>query len=143
MPSGQRDSGSSGIAVEIEGLAEFMRDLRKFEPAVSKQFRARIKKVVDVVAKDAQRRAPRKTGKLARGIKPSVTNKGARLISKADHARIFEFGGRHPVYGNKNNWVFQPAKPHIFPAVEANKALVHKEALAGLDDAIREIGFRG
>lgn len=142
MPSGAgRDSGGSGVKLEIDGLAEFLRDLRKFEPEVSKEFRKRLKVVVAEVASDARRRAPKGRGTLAKGIKPSVTNKGAVLRSVAPHARIFEFGGRHPVFGNRNNWVFQPAKPHIFPAVAAGTPKVHAEALAALDDAVRQIGF--
>ncbi|MGH3834192.1 MAG: HK97 gp10 family phage protein [Pseudonocardiaceae bacterium] len=128
--------------MQIDGLSEFLRDLKRFEPAVSKQFRTRLRKAVEVVAKDAQRRAPKKSGKLAKGIGPSVTNTGARLLSKAPHARIQEFGGRHPVFGNRENWVFQPARPHIFPAVDAGREEVNTEALAALDDAIKGIGFR-
>jgi phage gpG-like protein len=119
-----------------------MRDLKKFEPSVSKQFRFRIRKVVKTVADDAKGRAPRLSGKLAKGISPSVTNTGARLVSKAPHARIHEFGGRHPVFGHTDRWVYQPARPHIFPAVRAGREEVNREALAALDDAIEEIGFK-
>ena len=143
MPRGQgRAGGGNGVSVEIEGLAEFLRDLKKFEPTVSKSFRARLRKVVAVVAQDAQRRAPKKSGKLRKGIKPSVTNKGATLVSKARHGRIVEFGARHPVFGDREKWVYQPPQPHIFPAVQAGRELVNTEALAALDDAIKEIGFK-
>lgn len=143
MPRGQgRSGGGTGVSVQIDGLSDFLRDLKKFQPAVSKQFRIRLRKAVKIVADDAKRRAPRKSGKLVKGIAPSVTNTGARLLSKAKHARIHEFGGRHPVFGNRKNWVFQPARPHIFPAVEAGREAVSTEALAALDDAIAEIGFQ-
>jgi HK97 gp10 family phage protein len=140
VPKGAR-SGAGGLSVDIKGLDVFLRDLKKFEPEVSKDFRKRLRSIIDKVAKDAQRRAPKKTGKLSRGIKPSVTNKGAKVVSKAPHAKLFEFGGRHPVYGNKNNWVFQPAKPYLFPAARENQELVNTEALAALDHAIGQIGF--
>jgi HK97 gp10 family phage protein len=139
MPRGMgRSGGDTGI--EIIGLAQLMRDLKKFEPAVNKEFRTRVRKAVKVVAEDAKRRAPKASGKLARGIKPSVTNTGAVLRSTAKHARIHEFGGRHPVFG-RDTWVFQPARPHIFPAVTQGRAAVDKEALAALDDAAQQIGF--
>lgn len=142
MPRGQGRGSGGGVSVRIDGLDDFLRDLRKFEPAVSKEFRTRLREAVAVIARDARRRAPRKSGALARKIVPSVTGKGAALLSKARHARIHEFGGRHPVFGNRENWVFQPARPHIFPAVEAGREEVNREALAALDDAIAEIGFR-
>jgi phage gpG-like protein len=142
VPKGANRAGAgTGISVEIEGLNEFLRDLKKFEPAVSKGFRRRIKGVVEKVAQDARSRAPKRSGKLAKMIRPSVTNKGASLLSKAPHAKLFEFGGRHPVYGHRDRWVFQPARPHIFPAVRANEGFVNSEMLAALDDAISEIGF--
>lgn len=143
MPRGQgRSGGGTGASVQIDGLSEFLRDLKKLEPEVSKGFRTRLRKAVKVVADDARRRAPKKSGKLAKGIVPSVTNTGVVLRSKAPHARMHEFGGRHRVFG-RDVWVFQPAQPHVFPAVKDGRAEVDKEALAALDDAIKEIGFRG
>ena len=143
MPRGAgRSGGGSGVAVEIEGLTEFLRDLKKFEPVVSKEFRTRVRKAVAVIAADARRRAPKRSGKLAKGIKPSITNKGVALVSRAPHARIFEFGGRHPIFGNRERWVFQPARPHVFPAVNAGREEINKEALAALDDAASQIGFK-
>jgi len=143
MPAGaDRASGGSGVSLEIQGLGQFLKELKQLDPALAKSWRTRVRKVVDDVAKDARRRAPKKRGTLQKGIRPSVTQKGASLLSKAPHARIFEFGGRHPVYGNRNNWVNQPAKPHIFPAVNAGRPNVEKEALAAFDDAASEIGFK-
>lgn len=129
-------------SLTVEGLVTFQRDLKKFEPAVAKALRARLKKAVDDVAQDARRRAPRRSGRLVKGIKASVTNKGAALVSKSPHARISEFGGRHPVYGNRDVWVAHPARPHIYPAVRAGRATVNREALAALDTAIKESGFQ-
>jgi phage gpG-like protein len=142
MPRGAARGSGSSVRVEIEGLREFMRDLKKLDPAVNKQFRVRLRTAVGEVIKDAQRRAPKRSGKLARLIKPSVTNKGAALSSKAAHARIHEFGGRHKVFGHSDRWVFQPAQPHIFPAVRAGHQEVARASLQALDDAMREVGFK-
>lgn len=134
-------TGPLNAGIRIDGFAELLRDLKRYEPEVNKSFRKRLKNAVDKVAKDAARRAPRKSGGLAKKIRPSVTGKGVAVISKAEHARITEFGGRHPVFGNRENWVFQPARPHVFPAVEAGRKEVETEALAALDEAARTIGF--
>ncbi len=136
----RRGGGGSGVSVNIEGLDQFLRDLKRFEPELSKDFRRRLRAIVEEVAKDARSRAPKKSGKLTKGIRPSVTNTGARLLSKAEHARIHEFGGRHPVFGH-DRWVYQTATPHIFPAVNAARETVGTEALAALDEAIAQIGF--
>lgn len=142
MPRGSARGDGGGVKVEIDGLRELMRDLKRLDPAVSKALRVRLRNAVKQITADAQRRAPRKSGKLARQIKPSVTNKGAALVSRAAHGRIHEFGGRHPVHGHRDRWVFQPARPHIFPAVRAGREEVKQESLAALDDAMREVGFK-
>jgi HK97 gp10 family phage protein len=141
MPKGAARDGGSGLTVRVDGLTELLRDLKKLEPEVSKELRDRLKEIVNVVASDARQKAPYKTGKLAKKIVPSVTNKGAAVLSKAEHARIMEFGGRHPVFGNRNTWVFQPARPHVFPAVEAHRADVDRQGQEALDNALRKIGF--
>lgn len=142
MPSGAGRGDGGGVKVEIAGLREFMRDLKKLDPVVNKRFRARLRNAVKEITADAARRAPRQSGKLARLIKPSVTNKGAALASKAPHARIHEFGGRHPVFGHRDRWVFQKAQPHVFPAVRAGQEEIRRESLAALDDAMREVDLR-
>lgn len=59
--------------------------------------------------------------------KPSFRARGASVsievdAKRAPHARPIEHGGeggtfRHPVYGNRNNWVDQQARPSFYPAV--------------------------
>lgn len=128
--------------IRVTGLKDILRDLRKLDPALYKELRVRLKKAVKVIADDAKKKAPHRTGGLAKGIVPSVTQKGAKLVSKAPHGRVIEFGARHPVFGNRNNWVFQPAGAHVFPAVKAGQGDIAREAVAALEDSIREAGLR-
>jgi HK97 gp10 family phage protein len=140
MPKGQARDIGGGITVRIDGLTELLKDLKKLEPAVNKELRGKLREIVKVVAADARKRAPHKSGALAKKIVPSVTNKGASVLSKAPHARISEFGGRHPVFGH-NNWVFHPARPHVFPAVRAHQDDVRKQGAEALSDAVKKAGL--
>lgn len=127
--------------IQIEGLRDFQRDLKRFEPVVAKSLMSELRTIVRAVAGEAALHAPRRTGKLARGIKASVTQRDVSVVSTVPYAWIIERGGRHPVFGHSDRWVFQPARPHVFPAVERRKSDVEKAALDALDNAIRQVGF--
>ncbi len=131
------------ISADMPEMRKFFRQLKGISPDLAKaarrQFRAEAKKVSD----DARRRAPRKTGKLARGISPRVSSSGAAsIVAKAPHSRMHEFGGRHPVFGNRNVWVYQAARPYVLPAVEAGRESFFKAADAALAEAVRKAGFQ-
>lgn len=56
---------------------------------------------------------------------------------KAPHARPLENSGkpgtfRHPVFGNRENWVSQPAHPFFFPSVESSRGLVSQQVEAAV-----------
>lgn len=133
----------SGGKITVEGLKDFTRDLRKFSPELGKQLRRELRAAVKLVTDEARRLAPKKTGKLSKGIRPRVSSGGdAALESKDPAARIVEWGGRHPLFGNTDKWVFQPAQPHIFPAIKAKRDDFEKAALDAIEHAAREAGFK-
>jgi phage gpG-like protein len=133
--------GGDGRPIQVQGLRELQRDLRKFAPDVARALRAELRKVVKVVAVDAKHRAPRRTGNLARKIRPSVTAKRAAVVSAARYGHVIENGGRHPVYGNRENWVNQSARPYLKPAADAHSKDVERGALDAIDKAAKEAGF--
>ena len=69
------------------------RDLRKFEPLVAKELRRDERRIATEVAKEASGRAVRLTGEYAKSFKPSVTNRGAAIVSKLPQAGVVHFGG--------------------------------------------------
>lgn len=82
-----------GFDIEVEGLREFRRDLRRLEPEIDKQLRADIRKAVRTVAAEAAAIAPRRSGALAASYKPFVTSRGAGVASTLPYAPIIEYGG--------------------------------------------------
>jgi hypothetical protein len=66
---------------------------------------------------------------------------------KAPHARPLENLGRqgnvrHPLFGNRERWVSQRARPFLFPAMaSADEALV-RETGRVVDEVARKHGFR-
>ena len=67
--------------------------------------------------------------------------------ANAPHARPYEGMGqggqfRHPVYGNRENWVAQATRPYAFPAVRATADKILPAIGDAYEAAARECGFR-
>lgn len=134
----------AGVKVRIDvqpGVRNIQRDLKRLSPALAKEFKGELRKVVKVVADDAKRRAPKRTGHLASRIRPSVTAKGAGVRSGARYGHVVENGGRHPVYGS-NRWVNEPPRPYLRPAAQAHSKDVERGAQAAIDKAATATGWR-
>jgi hypothetical protein len=144
MPSRNR-SNSGPFSVDpssSKDLQKFMRDLRKLAPAVAKETRKRFKTAASPILNDARSRQPKKTGELRRKTKVRIARGRVEIRSSAPHARISEFGGRHPVYGNREVWVNHRAAPAIFPAVDAGREKFIQAAKSAVDLGAREAGFK-
>jgi hypothetical protein len=131
------------MIVRIEGYREFLAGLRRLgETEARKEMVAEFRSVARVVAADAQRRAPRRSGRLASNIKARGGQSPAVVLSAAavPYGKVHEFGGRHPVYGKA--WVYQPARPFIGPAVDAAHGLVLDAAEAALNKALTRTGWK-
>lgn len=66
---------------------------------------------------------------------------------KAPHARPFEHLGRqgtfrHPVFGNREKWVSQTARPFLFPAVASADDDLVRETGRVVEQVARKHGFR-
>lgn len=66
--------------------------------------------------------------------------------SSAPHARPYEHLGepgafRHPVYGNREVWVSQMARPFLFKAARSTEGTVTAMVLETMDDVAQSLGF--
>lgn len=86
-------------------------------------------------------RIPAATTMRASGTGAELSTSAAR----APHARPYEgLSGdpfRHPVYGNRDNWVSQAARPFFFAAVEAKAGEVDERVGRGIDRVAARHGF--
>lgn len=134
------------VGFRVENLRETVTALRKMKGETPKEVSKYHKDVARFVGLEAKRRAdarPRKqhTGHISKSIKPRGTQREAAIRVTAADARVQEFGGRAPLFGNKNRW-FQ-VRPRnregyfLYPAVRATRPQVERFYLKGLDNAIR------
>jgi hypothetical protein len=136
--------------VDTRSLSRLSRELRAAAPDAQRAARARIKAAAEVVAQDARQRAS-----FSRRIPDSIVVRGSGLRmkivaggDKAPDAAPLENQGRqgtfrHPVFGNRERWVNQQARPFLAPALDAHREMVANEIEAAVVEAVdRAIGAR-
>lgn len=138
-----------------EDVRKLVNDLRKISGQVSRELGKEFKRAAGPVADQARANASwssRIPGAISTGVSQSRRFPGAQIkVAKggAPHARLYEFGSgrrsqsfRHPVYGNRENWVEEPTRPFIRPAIRAKGEGFIKACDRAVDTAARANGFR-
>lgn len=139
------------VNLDTTSWRQLQRDLKNLAPEYRKQFNKQIKQVGARIVSDAKSNASW-SSRIPGAIALSVT--GTRIgvkasRRKAPHARPYEgisgvFGAkgfRHPVFGNRQVWVAQAARPFMAPAVKENQEAFFEEAAEIVDDAARQVGW--
>jgi hypothetical protein len=80
-------------AVKVNGLAELRRDLRELEPTTAKEIQRVLKEGAQIVAEEASRLAPRRTGTLAGSYRAYTRGARAGVRSPLPYAAVHEYGG--------------------------------------------------
>lgn len=138
----QPKASQSGISVvaDTRELAKFARSLRRASPEAWAAYRAAVRVAAEAVAADARSRAGFST-RIPATIKVRVLSSGNIEITAggdaAPDAAPLENKGkggtfRHPVFGNREVWVNQPARPFLAPALEAHR----EEVAQAIEDAV-------
>src|SRR2546423_13421711 len=73
--------------IDLSDWKTFLRDLRKIDPELRKEFVAQIRGVLGGIVSQAQSAQPVVSGKLRKGIKASVRAKSLAIVSSSDHGR--------------------------------------------------------
>jgi hypothetical protein len=138
------------MSVDRNQLRILIRDLGEIPPAVQKTMRpAVLKSARPVLARmkanaSWSTRIPGAISMTASSTFPGVTFRVS--AAKAPHARPIEHDGepgtfRHPVYGNREVWRPQAARPFFYRAVEAMSEQVANAIGDAVTDAARQHGF--
>lgn len=139
----------TSVAIDTSGLKELASVLRRTDPAIKKEFYKGLRQaghIVEEVAVFYSRwsgRIPSSLVVRGSGLHVQV----AARSSIAPDAAPFEHGGqegtfRHPVYGNREVWVDQPAHPFLAPALAARIDQVLEVTMGAVDSALLEAGWK-
>ena len=135
-------ASQSGVSVvaDTRELATLARSLRRASPEAWKAYRLAVREMAQIVAEDAKSRASFST-RIPDTIKVRVLASGnVEIVAggpNAPDAAPLENKGqagtfRHPVFGNREVWVSQPARPFLAPALDAHREQVAK----AIEDAV-------
>jgi hypothetical protein len=123
------------VHVEVNGVREFRRDLKKLEPAIDRELRGEIREAGATVLVRARSLAPRLTGELAQSLRLSVTQRGVSIYSALPQAPVLHWGGRIEPRGTAITF---PRTEFITSAVEERA----DELLDDIGDGIERAALR-
>lgn len=111
------------VQIDMSQLREFGRVLHRLAPELEKEFRNGLAAAGEIIAAAARRKAGefstripatvkvRRRGNRVRVVAGGPGAPGAAAINNKGLTGIF----RHPVFGNREVWVDQPARPFLEP----------------------------
>ncbi len=132
-------------------LADFRqatRDLRAMPTEIRREIRPGIRKAVQPIVSDARGRASW-SSRIPGAIRVALLKRGVEIKvsrKRAPHARPYENRGRpgifrHPMFGDRDWWVAQRARPFLWPAVRAHIDEVQKAITDVVERVARKHGF--
>lgn len=142
--------GTGGI--DTRDFKAVAKALRKAQPTMRTALLRNLKAVGEIVAVDARAIASENSTTIPPTIKTRVRGVGVSVIAGGGEvaiAGLFELGNkgggksqsasrsgvfRHPVFGDRSNWVEQPMHPFLASAGEKNRAKTDAAVLAALDE---------
>lgn len=123
--------------VRIEGLREFRAAVRAADASLGREIRKALNKAAEIVAPEAQKTIPRRTGRLAASVRPASTQTEGRVAMGSNavpYAGWMNFGG---AVGRKHATV-RPRVPegrYLYPAFQRRESDVQEAA----EDALNVI----
>jgi hypothetical protein len=136
--------------IDIQGWKELQRALKRVDPELQKSMNHALRDEAQVIADEAKQFAVW-SERIPGAITARVNTHGGEIVvsrRKAPHGSLYELGSkgnrgqiRHPVFGNRENWVSQPTRPFIRPAINYNRAHFNTMATRIMLGAIRKAGL--
>ena len=118
----------AAAAIRIEGLAEFRAALRRCDPALAKGVREGLKDAAQIVAYEAKRRAPVRSGMLKGSVRSFAA--GNRAGVRVNARRVSAgYPGGYP-YPRRIEFEGGGARAFVAPALEAKR-----------DEVVRRLGY--
>lgn len=135
-------------------VARFARQLGAMPATMLKRIQIEMQGVGEDVAADAKSNASWST-RIPGTIKAKASTPRGQSVRvqikaggpEAPHARPFEgIAGnstfRHPVFGNRDNWVSQATRPFLMPAMNKNRDTLRKAIVTAVEDAASTAGWK-
>lgn len=126
------------VAVNVDGLKEFRRDLKRLDKEADKELRKSIRDAALKVAVEAAALAPRRSGALAKSIRPYVSGARASIGSNLPYAGVVHWGGTISPRGVEIRF---PRTEFISKTVDLNTSRLVDDIGDGVERAARRVGW--
>jgi hypothetical protein len=132
-----------GDAVKIDGLSQFVRDIKRLDSNVPKALRLAFNDAAQLVVDHARSGMPRRTGAAAKSLKVRSTQKAVRIAAGGKGAEYYpwlDFGGRT----GRNKSVKRPFISdgrYLYPALAATRPQFEAAVAKALTDAAQSAGL--
>lgn len=137
-------NGGGGVA----GLGRDIRQLSSLStPAARAAEAARLRQAAQIIANAAKRNAAAFSRRIppATSVGGGLSGKGVYVRTngnKARNAAPFEFGERHPLFGDRNHWYATPHRPYMEDAAEQTLDRAAEAYAEVVDDWAQQLGFK-
>lgn len=131
--------------IQIEGLKEFRRDLKRIDEELAKELRADLLVIAREIAKETAARVPVKSGKAAGSVRAGVSGNNAYVQGGKANVPYYgwlDFGGRNAISGRPRSvgpWKGSGAGPQsgrfIYPTIVRNRREIEMQAQQAFDKA--------
>lgn len=123
------------VGIEVDGLIELQRALRQVEASLPRELRSANKAAAEIVAEEARRLVPVRTGRLRDSIKARADQRSASVkagtAARVPYANAVHWGYRNRPQGG-SNW---PARPFIYDALYARR----EDVAAAYQESVKKL----
>lgn len=129
-------------AIKIDGLAQFVRNLKKLDADLPKALRVGFNDAATIIVDYAKPRVPHRSGKAARSIKARSTSSSVRVSEGGNSAPYMpwvDFGGRVGRRKSIRRPFFKEGR-FLYAGLNANYDKITDAVTAALLDAARSAG---
>jgi HK97 gp10 family phage protein len=126
------------LAIRVDGLAQMRRSMGALDRGLLGEVRDVVKSGAEVVASEARRRAPVKSGRLQASIRGTTSGAKGIVRSPLPYANVQNWGGTIAPRGTK---IRIRGKHFIDGALEDKREAVADELARGMEDLFRRHGW--
>ncbi len=132
---------------DLVAFRQAIAELKDMPKEIRKELRPALRKAADPIVTAARAAASWST-RIPAAIGVRILKRGVEIRvnqKKAPHGRVYEgLSGmtfHHPVFGDRQAWVAQRARPYLLPAVRAHRDEVRKAIADVVEQVARKHGF--
>jgi hypothetical protein len=129
--------------IHVVGLRDFQAALKAMDGESQKQLRVVLNRAAEMVADDARRKVPTRTGAARKSVRVQSSQREAKVVAGSKKVAYYgwlDFGGKvGRSNSNVRRWV--PRGRYLYPAYDANRDEILKALGDGLADLARDAGL--